>query len=176
MKSARDKIDIVEADITTLDVDAIVNAANDRLAPGGGVCGAIHRAAGPELARACAAIGSCPTGEARITKGYKLPAKYIIHAVGPVWKGGSANEDELLASCYRDSLWLAIDNKLDSIAFPAISTGIYGFPAPRAANVAVRAVAEILSRHPALERVVFCCFGKESADLHRQALAALVKS
>ena len=173
MKSERDKIEIVEADITTLQVDAIVNAANDRLAPGGGVCGAIHRAAGPELALACAAIGSCPTGEARITKGFKLPAKYVIHAVGPVWKGGRANEDELLASCYRDSLWLAIDNKLSSVAFPAISTGIYGFPAERAAGIAVRAVAVILSRAPALDRVVFCCFGKESADLHRQALAEL---
>ena len=169
------RIEVVEADITTLDVDAIVNAANDRLAPGGGVCGAIHRAAGPELARACAAIGSCLTGEARITKGYKLPAKYVVHAVGPVWKGGAENEDELLASCYRCSLRLAAENKLDSIAFPAISTGIYGFPAPRAANVAVRAVADTLSRHPAIERVVFCCFGKESADLHRQALAGIAK-
>ena len=173
MNAAR--IEIVEADITKLAVDAIVNAANDRLAPGGGVCGAIHRAAGPELARACAAIGSCPTGEARITKGYKLPAKYVVHAVGPVWKGGAENEDELLASCYRCSLRLAAENKLDSIAFPAISTGIYGFPAPRAAGIAVRAVADSLSRHPAIERVVFCCFGKESAELHRQALAGIAK-
>ncbi|MSO84381.1 MAG: O-acetyl-ADP-ribose deacetylase [Rhodospirillales bacterium] len=173
MTSDRGKIEIVEADITTLAVDAIVNAANDRLAPGGGVCGAIHRAAGPELAKACAAIGSCPTGEARITPGFKLPAKYVIHAVGPVWKGGSANEDELLAFCYRDSLWVAAENKLGSIAFPAISTGIYGFPALRAAGIAVRAVAQTLFRHPAFERVVFCCFGKESAELHRQALVAL---
>ena len=132
MKSERDKIEIVEADITTLQVDAIVNAANDRLAPGGGVCGAIHRAAGPELALACAAIGSCPTGEARITEGFKLPAKYVIHAVGPVWKGGTANEDELLASCYRESLFLAAGHQLAAVAFPAISTGIYGFPAARA--------------------------------------------
>lgn len=164
------RIEIVEADITTLHVDAIVNAANDRLAAGGGVCGAIHRAAGPELARACAAIGGCPTGEARITKGYKLPAKYVIHAVGPVWKGGLANEDELLASCYRESLRLAVENKLNSIAFPAISTGIYGFPAPRAAGIAVRTVAESLRRHPTIARAVFCCFGKESVAAHRRAL------
>ena len=167
------RMDVVEADITTLDVDAIVNAANDRLAPGGGVCGAIHRASGPELARACAKIGACPTGEARITPGYKLAAKYVIHAVGPVWKGGSVNEDELLASCYRCALRLAAENKLDSIAFPAISTGIYGFPAARAARLAVRAVAGELRLHPAIERVVFCCFGKESADLHRNALAEI---
>ncbi len=170
-RMADSKMDVVEADITKLRVDAIVNAANDRLLPGGGVCGAIHRAAGPELARACAEIGRCPTGEARITKGYKLPAKHVIHAVGPVWKGGGANEDELLASCYRESLKLAAENKLKSVAFPAISTGIYGFPAERAAGVAVRAVAESLRRHPGLERVVFCCFGKESAELHRNALA-----
>ena len=170
------RMDVVEADITTLDVDAIVNAANDRLAPGGGVCGAIHRASGPELARACAKIGACPTGEARITKGYKLAAKYVIHAVGPVWKGGSANEDELLASCYRNSLRLAAENKLDSIAFPAISTGIYGFPPPRAAGIAVRAVAGELRRYPAVARAVFCCFGTESANLHRQALAGLAGS
>ena len=169
------KIEIVEADITTLAVDAIVNAANDRLAPGGGVCGAIHRQAGPELARACAEIGACPTGEARITPGFKLPAKYVIHAVGPVWNGGGANEDELLASCYRDSLWLAFENKLASIAFPAISTGIYGFPAARAAGIAIRAVSATLARAPAFDRVVFCCFGPESADLHRRALAAPAK-
>jgi O-acetyl-ADP-ribose deacetylase (regulator of RNase III) len=165
------RMEIVEADITKLAVDAIVNAANDRLAPGGGVCGAIHRAAGPELARACAKIGSCPTGEARITGGYKLPAKHVIHAVGPVWQGGNANEAELLASCYRESLRLAAEHKLASVAFPAISTGIYGFPAERASRVAVRAVAESLRRLPAIRQVVFCCFGKESAELHRAALA-----
>jgi O-acetyl-ADP-ribose deacetylase (regulator of RNase III) len=169
----KSKMEIVEADITKLALDAIVNAANDRLAPGGGVCGAIHRAAGPELAKACAKIGSCPTGGARITPGYRLPAKHVIHAVGPVWKGGSANEDELLGSCYRESLELAAENGLASVAFPAISTGIYGFPAPRAAGVAVRAVAGALSRHPGISRVVFCCFGQESADLHRAALAGI---
>ncbi|MEK7244727.1 MAG: O-acetyl-ADP-ribose deacetylase [Pseudomonadota bacterium] len=176
MASEHDKIEIVEADITTLAVDAIVNAANDRLRPGGGVCGAIHRAAGPELARACAAIGACPTGAARITKGFGLPAKYVIHAVGPVWKGGGANEVELLASCYRESLRLAAGESLASIAFPAISTGIYGFPAPSAAGIAVRAVADSLRRYPVIERVIFCCFGKESAALHRQALAGIAKS
>ena len=164
------RIEIVEADITTLHVDAIVNAANDRLAPGGGVCGAIHRSAGPELAAACAMIGSCACGEARITKGYKLPAKYVIHAVGPVWKGGLANEDELLAACYRESLRLAAENQIASIAFPAISTGIYGFPAERAAKIAVKSVADELGKRPAIARVVFCCFGRESADLHRSAL------
>lgn len=172
------RIEVVEADITTLRVDAIVNAANEQLAPGGGVCGAIHRAAGPRLAQVCAEIGFCPTGQARITKGYDLPAPYVIHAVGPVWKGGAEdedarNEDEQLASCYRQSLFLAAGHQLASIAFPAISTGIYGFPAPRAANIAAEAVAESLARHPGLRRVIFCCFGRESADLHRAALAAL---
>jgi O-acetyl-ADP-ribose deacetylase (regulator of RNase III) len=166
-------MEVVEADITKLAVDAIVNAANDRLSVGGGVCGAIHRAAGPELAKACAKIGRCPTGEARITPGYQLPAKHVIHAVGPVWKGGSANEDESLASCYRESLGLAAEAKLASVAFPAISTGIYGFPPERAAGIAVRAVADALSRHPGISRVVFCCFGRESVDLHRNALAEI---
>lgn len=164
------RIEVLEADITTLKVDVIVNAANDRLAPGGGVCGAIHRAAGPELAAECARIGSCPTGRARITEGYKLPARFVIHAVGPVWQGGGADEDALLASCYRESLRLAAENGLGSIAFPAISTGIYGFPAARAAAIAVRAAREGLGKHPGIGRVVFCCFGTESADLHRAAL------
>ena len=166
------RIEIVEADITTLKVDVIVNAANDRLAPGGGVCGAIHRAAGPELAAECARIGSCPTGGARITQGYKLPARFVIHAVGPVWQGGGADEDARLASCYRESLRLAAENHLASIAFPAISTGIYGFPADRAARIAVKAVREGLTACPAIRRLVFSCFGSESADLHRAALAA----
>jgi len=168
-----DRMEVVEDDITTLDVDAIVNAANEQLAPGGGVCGAIHRAAGPRLAEVCAEIGSCPTGGARITKGYNLKAPYVIHAVGPVWKGGAANEDALLASCYGESLKLAAGHHLATVAFPAISTGIYGFPAERAAGIAVRAVAQSLARHSGLIGVVFCCFGKESADLHRRALAEL---
>ena len=167
------RIEVVEADITTLRVDAIVNAANERLSVGGGVCGAIHRRAGPRLAQVCAEIGFCPTGGARITKGYDLPAPYVIHAVGPVWKGGGECEDEQLASCYRQALFLAAGHQLASVAFPAISTGIYGFPAPRAAKIAAEAVAESLVRHPGLRQVIFCCFGRESADLHRAALAEI---
>jgi O-acetyl-ADP-ribose deacetylase (regulator of RNase III) len=148
-------------DITTLDTDAIVNAANESLAPGGGVCGAIHRAAGPELARACAAIGHCPTGEARITAGFRLPAGYVIHAVGPVWRGGGEGEAELLASAYRSALRLAEEHGLRSIAFPAISTGIYGYPLDQATDVAVRAVRGSGEQGSGLQRVVFACFGPE---------------
>lgn len=168
----RDRIEIVEGDITRLDVDAIVNAANTMLAPGGGVCGAIHRAAGPELAEACAKLDGCATGEAKITPGFRLPARYVIHTVGPVWGGGERGEDRLLASCYANSLGLAVDHGLSSVAFPAISTGIYGFPPPRAANIAVTTVLNGLRTAPSLERVVFCCFGKESQNLHETALAA----
>jgi O-acetyl-ADP-ribose deacetylase (regulator of RNase III) len=164
------RIEIVEGDITKLDVDAIVNAANDRLAPGGGVCGAIHRAAGPELAKECAKIGGCPTGEARITKGYRLKARHVIHAVGPVWHGGAQREDELLASCYTRSLALAVKHKLTSIAFPAISTGIYGFPPDRAARVAVKAIADFLARDKTIDKVVLCCFGQESVRHHQAAV------
>lgn len=166
------QIEIVEGDITTLDVDAIVNAANEALAPGGGVCGAIHRKAGRELADACAKLGGCATGDAKITDGFGLPARYVIHAVGPVWGGGERGEGKLLADCYRNSLKLAQENGLKSIAFPAISTGIYGFPPDRAALIAVRTVRETLPDVPAVERVVFCCFGAESRDLHEQAFAA----
>jgi O-acetyl-ADP-ribose deacetylase (regulator of RNase III) len=166
-----DRMSVVEADITTLDLDAVVNAANERLAPGGGVCGAIHRAAGPALARDCAALGGCPTGEARITPGHGLAARFVIHAVGPVWHGGGAGEDDLLAAAYRNSLMLARDNGLASIAFPAISTGIFGFPAARAAGIAAATCGEFLDTNALPERVVFCCFGADSAALHRQALA-----
>jgi O-acetyl-ADP-ribose deacetylase (regulator of RNase III) len=148
-------------DITTLDVDAIVNAANESLAPGGGVCGAIHRAAGPELARACAAIGGCPTGEARITPGFALPARYVIHAVGPVWRGGGAGEAALLASCYRAALELASEHGLESVAFPAISTGIYGCPIAEATQVAVGAVREFVTSVARPREVVFACFSLE---------------
>jgi O-acetyl-ADP-ribose deacetylase (regulator of RNase III) len=148
-------------DITRLDTDAIVNAANESLAPGGGVCGAIHRAAGPELARACAAIGHCPTGEARITPGFRLPSGYVIHAVGPVWRGGGEGEAELLASAYRSALRLAEEHGLRSIAFPAISTGIYGYPLDQATDVAVRAVRGSGEQGSGLQRVVFACFGPE---------------
>lgn len=166
------RIEIIEGDITTLDVDAVVNAANEALAPGGGVCGAIHRKAGPELADACAKLGGCATGEAKITDGFGLPARQVIHTVGPVWGGGERGEGELLANCYRNSLTLAADHGLRSIAFPAISTGIYGFPPDRAAFIAVRAVRESLAALPAIERVVFCCFGRDSYELHEAALAA----
>jgi O-acetyl-ADP-ribose deacetylase (regulator of RNase III) len=150
------------ADITALAVDAIVNAANGRLAPGGGVCGAIHDAAGPELSRACAGAAPCPTGEARITPGFGLPARFVIHAVGPVWQGGTSGEPELLASAYRSSLTLAKDHSLRSIAFPAISTGIYGYPLQAAAQIAVATVREELSNPGSITEVIFACF---SADV-----------
>lgn len=169
------RMTVVEGDITTLEVEAIVNAANERLAPGGGVCGAIHRAAGPELAKACAKIGHCATGDAVITPGFGLKALWVIHAVGPIWHGGSAGEDEKLASAYRRSLELALDHEIESIAFPAISTGIYGFPAERGASIAVRTVARFLERASWPRRVLFCCFSPESAALHRAALERLAK-
>ncbi len=156
-------------DITTLDTDAIVNAANESLAPGGGVCGAIHRAAGPELARACAHIGRCPTGEARLTPGFDLLAKFVIHAVGPVWQGGGAREAELLASTYHAAIRLAAKYGLRSIAFPAISTGIYGYPLGPAAEVALGAVRRALEAGSSLEEVVFACFNPEVLRTYRQA-------
>lgn len=162
-------IEAVVADITTLDVDAIVNAANAQLSPGGGVCGAIHRAAGPSLAVACRALAPCPTGEARITPGFGLPARYVIHAVGPVWHGGVEGEAELLASAYTASLELARANGLSSIAFPAISTGIYGYPLREATRVAVAAVRAEAERAGALERVVFACFADEVLAAYRAA-------
>lgn len=149
-------------DITTVRVDAIVNAANSKLAPGGGVCGAIHDAAGPELARACARIGSCPTGEARLTPGFKLPARFVIHAVGPIWRGGSDHEAELLASAYRNALVVARANGCRSIAFPAISTGIYGYPLREATHVAVTTVRAELTVPGAVADVVFACFNSSA--------------
>jgi O-acetyl-ADP-ribose deacetylase (regulator of RNase III) len=167
-------IDLVIADITTLDVDAIVNAANDRLAPGGGVCGAIFRAAGPELKTECDALGGCETGDAKITSGYRLTARHVIHAVGPVWNGGDDNEDALLASCYRRALELAAANRLASIAFPAISTGIYGFPVDRAARIATGTVVSELSAKPgSVRRVVLCCFDAASAQCYVEAFAEM---
>jgi O-acetyl-ADP-ribose deacetylase len=166
--------DILVADITTLSVDAIVNAANRSLLGGGGVDGAIHRAAGPELLAECRTLGGCDTGSAKITRGYRLPAKHVIHAVGPVWHGGASNEDELLASCYRVALDLAAANNLASIAFPAISTGIYSFPPDRAARIAVGTVASQLSAAPrTISRVVFCCFAEQSARHHMDAVGDL---
>ena len=156
-------------DITTLDTDAIVNAANELLAPGGGVCGAIHRAAGPELARACARIGRCPTGEARLTPGFRLPARYVIHAVGPVWRGGGEGEAALLASAYRSALRLARDHGLRSVAFPAISTGIYDYPLDQATGVAVSTVREAASVSASPDRVIFACFSPDVERAYRQA-------
>jgi len=167
-------LDIVIADITTLSVDAIVNAANRTVLGGGGVDGAIHRAAGPELLAECEKLGGCETGSAKITRGYRLKAKHVIHAVGPVWGGGNKNEETLLASCYRTALDLAAANALTSIAFPAISTGIYRFPADLAARVAVGTVAaEIAARPRGITRVIFCCFAPESAEHHKNAFADL---
>ena len=156
-------------DITTLAVDAIVNAANEQLAPGGGVCGAIHRAAGPELARACAKLRPCPTGEARITAGFRLPAKYVIHAVGPVFSGGGSGEARLLASAYRSALQLASDRGLQSVAFPAISTGIYGYPLQAATDVAVATVRAAADANSSVEQVIFACFSPEALEAYRRA-------
>ena len=160
-------ISAVLADITTLSVDAIVNAANSGLLPGGGVCGAIHRAAGPELAAACAHVAPCPTGEARITHGFGLPARYVIHAVGPIWQGGTSGEAELLASAYRACLALAREHSVKSIAFPAISTGIYGYPLAEATRVAVAAVRAALEAPGSVERVVFACFNRDALEAYR---------
>ena len=167
-------LEIVVTDITTLKVDAIVNAANTSLLGGGGVDGAIHRAAGPELLKECETLGGCATGSAKITRGYNLPARHVIHAVGPVWRGGNRGEPELLASCYRTALELAAAYNLSSIAFPAISTGVYQFPADRAAQIAVGTVVSALSVDTrGVERVLFCCFSKESAQHHMNAFAEL---
>jgi len=166
------RIEIIEADITTLDVDAIVNAANRTLLGGGGVDGAIHRAAGPELLAECRTLGGCETGEARITRGYRLKARHVIHAVGPVWQGGKAGEDALLASAYANSLTLAQAHQLRSIAFPAISTGVYAFPPDRAAEIAVATVTGRLREAPQFERVIFCCFSAASVAHHERALRA----
>jgi len=167
------RIEVITADITTLDVDAIVNAANSSLLGGGGVDGAIHRAAGPELLAACRPLGGCPVGEARITPGFGLPARHVIHTVGPIWRGGTADEDALLASAYVASLRLARRHHMSSIAFPAISTGAYGFPAERAATIAVTAIADTIRGDAGWLRVICCCFDEASRARHATALAKI---
>ncbi len=169
-------ITLVQGDITTQQVDAIVNAANKRLLGGGGVDGAIHRAAGPQLLEECRTIGGCPTGEARITRGYRLPARFVIHTVGPIWRGGGKDEPELLASCYRSSLQLAVDNGAQTVAFPSISTGVYGFPLERAAPIAIDTVQDFLANEPLITEVRFVCFSGEDyavyeAELRRRGIA-----
>ena len=171
MGTAATRVSVVEGDITRVAVDAVVNAANSALKRGGGVDGAIHAAAGPELQAELDRISGCPTGECRITRGHRLPAAWIIHAVGPVWRGGTANEDSLLESCYRTAFALARRHGLASLAFPAISTGIYGFPKDRAARIAVAAVLDELSRDDTVTDVRFVCFDAETAGLYRAALA-----
>jgi O-acetyl-ADP-ribose deacetylase (regulator of RNase III) len=164
-------IEIVEGDITKQKVDAIVNAANTSLLGGGGVDGAIHRAAGPDLLAECRTLHGCPTGDAKLTRGYRLPAPWVIHTVGPVWRDGNHSEDELLASCYRKSLELAIHSGIRTVAFPAISTGIYGFPLERATRIAVREVCAFLEKKTSLEKVLFVCFDSHTRECYQKIIA-----
>lgn len=166
----KDRIELIKADITTLKIDAIVNAANNSLLGGGGVDGAIHRTAGHALLEECRTLNGCPTGQAKITKGYQLPARHVIHTVGPVWHGGKSNEEGLLAACYRNSLQLAEANNLKSIAFPNISTGVYGFPIVPAAKIAIREVKEFLKNNETFEKVVFSCYDYDNYELYKELL------
>jgi len=169
-----DKIEIVQGDITRLEVDAIVNAANQSLLGGGGVDGAIHRSAGPQLLEECRELGGCPTGEARLTSGYNLPARYVIHTVGPVWHGGGHNEDNLLASCYRNTLELALKHKLRSIAFPSISTGVYRFPIERASRIALRVIHDFVVSEERALRVIIVCFSDADQAVYLKAYQELM--
>lgn len=166
------RIELYKGDITKLKVDVIVNAANTSLLGGGGVDGAIHRAAGPELLKFNKKLGGCKTGEAKISPGFNLPANYIIHTVGPVWNGGKHNEDKLLANCYLNSLKLAVENKIKSMAFPAISTGIYRFPLERATKIAVTEVKKFLEKNDTIEKVIFVCFDEETYEIYKSVLAS----
>ena len=170
MKNPDSKIEIIRGDITKLDVDAIVNAANTTLLGGGGVDGAIHRAAGTELVAECRTVGGCRPGEAKITRAYRLPARFVIHTVGPVWKGGKQHEPEILANCYRSSLQLAVENRIKSIAFPAISCGAYGYPIPEAAQIAVKTTRDFLTTQNQLDKVIFVLWDKEIYQAYRQLL------
>lgn len=173
MSAESARMAVWQGDITKIDVDAIVNAANSSLLGGGGVDGAIHRAAGLALLAECRTLGGCPTGEARITRGYNLPARHVIHTVGPVWRGGRQGEEEMLARCYRNSLALAAEHKLHTIAFPAISAGAYGFPLDRATHIAVTETAKALGMYPDIERVIFVCYSRGSYEVYARELAAL---
>lgn len=167
------RIDIIQGDITKVEADAVVNAANNTLLGGGGVDGAIHRAAGPELLEECRRLNGCETGEAKLTKGYKLPARYVIHTVGPIWHGGSRDEDRLLAACYRNSLQLAEENKVKVVAFPSISTGTYRFPVKRAAEIAIREISGFLDTHGSIEKVLMVCFDGNTTEVYREALRGI---
>jgi len=167
----KEKIKIVKADITKLEVDAIVNAANNSLLGGGGVDGAIHRAAGPELLKETRKIGGCPTGEARVSNGYLLPARWVIHTVGPVWKGGGHNEERLLADCYRNSLAAAVEKGVKTIAFPAISTGVYGFPLEKATEIAITETIRFLKNDEHLDQVIFVCFSEKALNAYQETLS-----
>lgn len=169
-KNLSDRIEIFQGDITKLNLDAVVNAANSSLLGGGGVDGAIHRAAGLRLLEYCKNLNGCSTGEAKITPGFNLPSKFVIHTVGPVWHGGNNNEEELLANCYKNSLRLAQENKIKTIAFPAISTGIYGFPGDRASEIAVAETKKFLANNKSVEKVVFVCFDKRTFNMYEQIL------
>lgn len=168
------RLEIIEGDITRLDVDAIVNAANKSLLGGGGVDGAIHKGAGPKLLEETRSLGGCQTGEARITAGYNLLARYVIHAVGPVWHGGKSNEDTLLANCYLNSLGLAVENGVKTIAFPSISTGVYGFPIDRASRIALREIRDFLANDSTVDKVICCAFNKRDYDVYMEAASEVI--